>query len=47
VMRRNEPDIPEEQFEPVVAMWAAKRTAVVVEPEKVVTWDHNKLDGVY
>ena len=47
VMRRNQPEIPEEHFEPAVALWAAKRTAVVVEPETVITWDHGKLGGVY
>ena len=47
VMRRNEPDIPEEHFEGAVGLWAAKRTVVIVEPEKVITWDHSKLGGVY
>lgn len=46
-MRRNQPEIPEEHFEAAVAMWVAKRTAVVVEPETVITWDHRKLGGVY
>jgi len=26
---------------------AAKRTVVVVEPEKIMSWDHRKLGGVY
>jgi len=26
---------------------AAKNTAVVVEPEKIATWDHTKLGGAY
>ena len=47
VMRRNEPDIPEEHFEGAVGLWAAKRTVVIVKPEKVVTWDHTKLGGAY
>jgi hypothetical protein len=46
-MRRNEPDIPEEHFEGAVELWAAKRTVVIVEPEKVITWDHSKLGGAY
>ena len=47
VMRRNEPDIPEEHFEGAVGLWAAKRTVVIVKPEKVITWDHTKLGGAY
>jgi PPOX class probable F420-dependent enzyme len=28
--------------------WSArKRTLVVVEPQRIVSWDHRKLDGVY
>ena len=46
-MLRNQPEIPEEHFESAVALWAAKRTAVVVEAEKVITWDHGKLGGGY
>ena len=47
VMRRNQPEIPEEHFESAVELWAAKRTAVVVEPETVISWDHTKLEGAY
>ena len=47
VMRRNEPEIPEGHFEGVVGLWAAKRTVVIVKPEKVITWDHTKLGGAY
>ena len=47
VMRRNEPHIPEEHFEGAVELWAAKRTVVIVKPEKVITWDHAKLVGAY
>ena len=47
VMRRNEHDIPEEHFEGAVGLWAAKRTVVIVKPEKVITWDHTKLGGAY
>jgi hypothetical protein len=47
VMRRNQPEIPEEFFEEASEVWAAKRTAVLIRPEKVVSWDHTKLDGVY
>ena len=27
--------------------FAPKNTAVVVEPRRVITWDHRKLDGAY
>jgi len=47
VMRRNQPEIPEEQLDGVARMMAAKRTAVVVKPEKIVSWDHRKLAGTY
>lgn len=30
-----------------VAQMGAKRVAVVVAPEKVVSWDHSKLGGTY
>lgn len=47
VMRRNQPDISEELLEQAATHMAAKRTAVIVEPLKVVSWDHRKLSGVY
>jgi len=47
VMRRNQPEIPEESLDQVARMMAAKRTAVVVKAEKVVSWDHRKLGGSY
>ena len=47
VMKRNQPDIPAEFLEQAATQMAAKRTAVVVEPHKVVSWDHTKLAGVY
>lgn len=47
VMRRNQPEIPEESLDQVAKMMAAKRTAVVVKAERVVSWDHSKLGGTY
>ena len=47
VMIRNNPDVPAEQLEEAAKMMAAKRTAVVVKPQKVVSWDHRKLGGTY
>jgi len=45
VMRRNQPEIPEELLTTVAEQMAQKRTAVVVEPVRVVSWDHTKLGG--
>jgi len=47
VMRRNQPDIPEELLSQAAEQMASKRTAVVIEPLKVVSWDHTKLDVGY
>ena len=47
VMKRNQPEIPAEFLEQAATQMAAKRTAVVVEPHKVVSWDHRKLTGAY
>ena len=47
VMRRNQPEIPADQLENVARVMAAKRTAVVIKPEKIISWDHRKLGGTY
>jgi len=47
VMRRNQPDLPEDTLEAVARDMSTKRTVVVVKPEKIVTWDHRKLGGSY
>jgi PPOX class probable F420-dependent enzyme len=47
VMRRNQPEIPEEHLEAAAKVLASKRTAVIVKPEKIVSWDHSKLGGTY
>jgi PPOX class probable F420-dependent enzyme len=36
-----------EDVDAVAAAMANKRFGVVVEPERVVSWDHNKLGGIY
>jgi hypothetical protein len=46
-MTRNQMGVPEEHLDAAAAVWGAKRTVVVVEPETVISWDHSKLDGVY
>jgi PPOX class probable F420-dependent enzyme len=43
VMRRHSPGVPEEQLRALARQMARKRSAVVVRPEKVVSWDHRKL----
>ena len=47
VIRRNQPEVPEEYVAAAAVQMAAKRTAVEVVPEKVVSWDHTKLGGTY
>ena len=47
VMRRNQPALTDEQVDQVSKMMARKRTAVIVHPEKIVSWDHRKLDVPY
>jgi PPOX class probable F420-dependent enzyme len=47
VMRRNQPEIPAEFLDTAAKKMAAKRTAVIVKPEKIVSWDHRKLSGTY
>lgn len=43
VLRRNQPELPEALLDEAASAMAAKRTAVVVEPDHVVSWDHTKL----
>jgi PPOX class probable F420-dependent enzyme len=47
VIRRNQPEVPEEYVAAAAIQMAAKRTAVEVVPDKVVSWDHTKLGGAY
>ena len=47
VLRRNTPEIPEETLEKISAGMAAKKTGILIEPEKVISWDHGKLGGIY
>jgi len=47
MVRRNQPEVPAEHIEAAAKMMAAKRTVVVVKPEKIVSWDHRKLGGTY
>jgi PPOX class probable F420-dependent enzyme len=47
VVRKNQPEVPPEHIDAAAKMMAAKRTIVVVKPEKIVSWDHRKLGGTY
>ena len=47
VMLRNTPGLTPEQLGPVAQRMAAKRSAIVVPLEKVVSWDHTKLEVDY
>ena len=47
VLIRNNPDVPADALEQASKTLAAKRTAVVIKPEKFVSWDHRKLGGSY
>ncbi len=45
-------DVPEdpkarEAMDGVISNTAAKRVCIRIEPERVVSWDHRKLGGVY
>ena len=47
VMARNNPGLTGEQLDAASKAMASKRTAVVVKPDKIVSWDHRKLGGTY
>ncbi|MDH3753042.1 MAG: TIGR03618 family F420-dependent PPOX class oxidoreductase [Acidimicrobiia bacterium] len=47
VMKRNNPEVPAELLDDAALAMAAKRTAVVVKADNVVSWDHRKLGGTY
>ncbi len=40
-------DLDPDALEAMFGAYAAKNTAVVVEPERVISWDHRKLGGAY
>ena len=47
VLLRNTPEVPEDVLDKVSAGMAAKKTAILIAPEKVMSWDHGKLGGIY
>ncbi|MFB0976038.1 MAG: pyridoxamine 5'-phosphate oxidase family protein [Myxococcota bacterium] len=47
VLVRNQPEVPVDLLEKATASMVAKKTAIVIQPERFVTWDHSKLAGAY
>lgn len=47
VIRRNSPDLTDEVIDQVSRSMAAKKTAILIRPNKTITWDHSKLGGIY
>jgi len=47
IVRKNNPDIAPEMIPQAAKMMAQKRTVVVIRPERIASWDHRKLAGVY
>ena len=43
VVRRNYPETPEDEVPEAARGLARKRTGVVVQPEKIFSWDHRRL----
>ena len=43
VIKRNQPEVPEEMLDDAAASLALKRTVVAIVPEKTVSWDHGKI----
>ena len=40
-------ELDDEALEAAFGRFASKNTAVVVEPTKIISWDHTKLGGAY
>jgi len=47
VVVRNQPGVTPEQAEEFTREMSKKKTVIRVKPEKVMSWDHRKLGGVY
>ena len=47
VLLRNTPELPRDVIDQASRSMAPKKTAILVRPERVVTWDHGKLGGIY
>lgn len=47
VLQRNTPELGDDVIEQASRAMAPKKTAILIRPEKVASWDHSKLGGVY
>jgi PPOX class probable F420-dependent enzyme len=47
VLLRNTPEIPADVLDKASAAMAPKKTAILVKPDRVMSWDHSKLGGIY
>ena len=47
IVRKNNPEVPPEMVPQAAKMMAQKRTVVVIRPERIASWDHRKLGGIY
>lgn len=47
VLLRNTPELGKDVIEKASRAMAPKKTAILIRPERVVSWDHGKLGGVY
>lgn len=45
LLKHHFPDVPDDQLGPMTERMAQKRVVIVVSPEKVMSWDHRKLEG--
>lgn len=46
VLKRNS-EYDEKTLEAATTSMAPKKTAIIIHPDKVISWDHTKLGGVY
>ena len=47
VLLRNTPEIPRDVLDKASASMAPKKTAILVPLERVMSWEHTKLAGIY
>lgn len=47
VLERNTPELPKDVLENASRSMAPKKTAILIRPERVMSWDHGKLGGIY
>ncbi len=47
VLLRNTPEIPEDVLDNATRSMVPKKTAIRIVPDRVMSWDHSKLGGIY